>query len=77
MQVKPLVKIGDEISKVCSLFFPVMMRIYLDCQKDPSLCQFSLDSAFSRNEGKFNLIIDPLPHIINLIRRRWPNKLET
>jgi hypothetical protein len=29
MQFKPLVKIGDEISKVCSLFFPVMIRINL------------------------------------------------
>ena len=33
MQFKPLVKIGDEISKVFSQFFPVMIRIHLFSQK--------------------------------------------
>ena len=51
MQFKPLVKIGDEISKVCSPFFPVMTRIYLIFLKDPSLCQFRVDGAFRRDEG--------------------------
>ena len=77
MQFKPLVKIGDEISKVCSLFFPVMIRIHLFFSKDPSLCQFRMDSAFCGNEGEFNFIIDPMPHIINFIRWYWLNKLET
>jgi hypothetical protein len=76
MQFRPLIKIGDEISKVCSPFFPVMIRIYLVFPKDPSLCQFCLDGAFSGNEGEFSLIIDPSPHIIDLIRLYWPNKLE-
>ena len=54
-----------------------MIRIYLVFPKDPSLCQFRMDSAFGRNEGEFNLIIDPLPHIVDLVRLCWPNKLET
>ena len=69
-QFKPLIKIGDEISKVCSpVPSAVTMRINL-CffSKDPSICQFRVDSAFRRNEGKLNDIIDPLLHIIHLIR---------
>ena len=54
-----------------------MIRIYLVCSKDSSLCQFCVDSAFGRNEGEFNLIIDPLPHVVDLIRWCWPNELET
>ena len=78
MQFKPLVKIGDEIAKVCSaVLSPVTIRINSFFSKDPSLCQFCVDSPFCRNEGKLNLIIDPLLHIIHFIRLCKPNKLGT
>ena len=79
MQVRPLVKIGDEISKVCSpVFSLVTIRInpFL-FPKAPSLCQFRVDSAFCGNEGELNLIIDPFASRHPLIRLCKPSKLGT
>ena len=78
-QFQPLVKIGDEISKVCSpVFSLVTIRInpFL-FPKDPSLCQFRVDSAFCGNEGELNLTIDPFASRHPLIRLCKPNKLGT
>jgi hypothetical protein len=68
MQFKPLVKIGDHIAKVCSPFSPVTIRINSLFPKDPSLCEFRVDGPFRRNEGELKLIINPLLHIVHLIR---------
>ena len=68
MQFKPLVKIGDQIAKVCSLFSPVTIRMNSLFPKDPSLCEFRVDGPFGRNEGELNLIINPLLDIVHLIR---------
>jgi hypothetical protein len=76
--IKPLVKIGDEIAKVCSLVFLYWTIRINDFSKDPSLCQFSVDGALRRNEGElYPIIIDLLLHIIHLIRWCKPNKLKT
>jgi hypothetical protein len=67
--IKPLVKIGDEISKVCSLIFSIGRSELMIFYKDSSLCQFSVDSALRRNEGELYLvIIDPLLHILHFTR---------
>jgi hypothetical protein len=49
-----LVKVGDEVAKVCfSVFFSLPHELNsLFLQKDPSLCPFRMAGAFRRNEGE-------------------------
>jgi hypothetical protein len=75
--IEPLVKIGDEIAKVCSPIFSIGRSEPMIFYKDPSLCQFSVDSALRRNEGELYVTIIDLLHIIHSIRWRKPNSLKT
>jgi hypothetical protein len=65
--IKPLVKIGDEVAKVCSLVFSIGRSELIFFSKDPSLCQFSVDGAFRRNEGEL-LLLRAILYFIDLIR---------
>ena len=76
--IKPLVKVGDEIAKVCSIVFSIGRSELIISSKDPSLCEFSVDGAFCGIEGElYATIRDPLLHITDLIRWYKPNKLKT
>lgn len=53
-----LVKVGDEVARVCSLVSSLFLHnLSRSFFLDPSLCQFSVEGAFRRNEGESISII--------------------
>jgi hypothetical protein len=86
-KVGVLVKIGDDVAKVCSSVSNPWLHDRnwsfknFCLKKDSSVRQFGVASAFRRNEGKsMSIILVVFPHIIIYIGSiRWskPNTLET